>query len=102
MYPMDLVIPGRIRQKLASKHGVNEDDIRECFANLTRQHKFLLDTREDHQTDPPTRWFISETDFGRQLKIVFMVDENKSVIIKSAFEPNDEEIRIYCRCGISY
>lgn len=47
---------------------------------------------------PPTRWFISETDYGRKLKIVFM-NTDQGVVIRTAYDPNPEEMRIYKKYG---
>lgn len=94
---MNLTISSGVRAKLSAKiPPVSESEILQCFAN--RQGKFLLDTRADNQTDPPTQWFLSETDFGRKLKVVFMLKDN-SVVIKSAYDPNAEEARIYSKYG---
>ena len=89
---MAIEISTRVLSKLRQKHNVTSEDIEECFATRTRG--YLEDTREDHKTDPPTLWFISETYIGRTLKVIFMFKDN-DIIIKSAFEPNPEEIRIY-------
>lgn len=89
---MGLVISQRTREKLANKHSVTEEDIRQCFAN--REGRYLTDKRERHRTDPPTRWFIAETNFGRKLKIAF-VQTGDEVIIKTAYNPNSNELRIY-------
>jgi hypothetical protein len=95
---MALVISQRVRDKLASKPTpVNEDEIIQCFAN--RLGEYLLDEREDNKTDPPTKWFVAETDYGRKLKVVFMHKEDVGVIIKTAYDPNSEEIRIYRKYG---
>ena len=91
---MQLVISSKVRQKLALKHGLSERDVRECFCDPTVV--LLIDTREEHKTDPPTQWFIGETDMGKRIKIVFLFKEGK-VIIKSAFPPNQEEERIYAK-----
>jgi hypothetical protein len=91
---MPLTISDKIRQKLTQKHGVNEEDIIQCFAS--REKGFLEDIREDHKTDPPTRWFIAETDFGRKLKVVFIqYPATGEIHIKTAYEPNLKEIAIY-------
>lgn len=45
-------------------------------------------------TNPLTRWFIAETDFGRKLKIAFMPTD-EGIVIKTAYGPNTEELRIY-------
>lgn len=92
---MNLNISPKVRQKLAAKHNVEIHEVEQCFCN--REKGFLKDTREDHKTDPPTLWFIAETNFGRKLKIIFIILEDKSVSIKSAFPPNDIELKIYSR-----
>lgn len=96
---MALRISDGVRNKLASKHGVSEDEIVQCFAN--RSGQFLEDTREAHRSDPPTEWFIAETDFGRELKVVFVNPGKGDIFIKSAFEPNQRERRIYQKYGQS-
>lgn len=92
---MALRISPKIRKKLAEKHNVSEQEILECFAS--REKKYLEDTREDHKTDPPTLWFVAETDFGRKLKIAFMQDKDGDIHIKTAYPANEEEIRIYIK-----
>ncbi|MGA7981011.1 MAG: hypothetical protein WCA32_12415 [Chromatiaceae bacterium] len=54
----------------------------------------MIDTREEHRTQPPTRWFIAETNLGRKLKVVF-VPKGEDVIIKTAYGPNEIERRMY-------
>lgn len=87
-----LIIAPNIRAKLSNQHQVNEHEIMEAFAN--REKGLLEDTRAENQTIPPTQWFIAETFRGRLLKIVFIADEH-NINIKTAYEPNIEEIRIY-------
>jgi hypothetical protein len=102
---MAIVISPRIRKKLEEKHGVSEDEIRQCFANV--EGGFIRDTREEHQTDPPSHWFVAETNRRRKLKVVFVarkvlaVDGNETVQIeiKTAYDANGEEISIYERLG---
>ena len=94
---MALVISPQVRNKLANKTPpVSKDEILQCFAN--RAGNFLLDTLADHLTNPVTRWFIAETDYGRKLKVVF-IPLDGDIIIKSAFDPNAEELRIYAKFG---
>lgn len=94
----NLQISPSVQRKLAGKTPpVKRDEILECFAN--REGKFLLDTREDHQSDPPTRWFIAETNFGRKLKVVFIA-RGPVVTIRTAYDPNDDEMRIYSKYGM--
>jgi hypothetical protein len=93
-----LYISTRVREKLLSKHQVTEGQIIQCFANRTGRD--LFDTRPEHRTDPPTRWFIAQTDYGIKLKICFIYDPTTELVeIKSAFSPNEEEIRIYKKYG---
>lgn len=95
---MKLLISQKIRHKLANKNPpVTEDDIVQCFSNRTG--KLLEDDREDHKSDPVTKWFISETDYGVKLKVVFIYYPEKGVAIRSAYTPNPEEIRIYSKYG---
>jgi len=90
---MALKISAKVKAKLQRKHNVTEDEISECFQSCEKS--FLIDPREEHQTIPPTQWFISETDYGRLLKVVFIIREDGDIGIKTAFEPNAEEMRIY-------
>lgn len=89
---MALKIAPSIRSKLASRHQVKESDVIECFAN--RDRGFLIDKREEHQTNPPSKWFIAETDYGKKLKVVF-IELDGDIHIKTAYAANEEEIRIY-------
>jgi len=96
---MALLISAKITAKLAQKHNVTREDIEQCFA--TRSKGFLRDVREEHRTNPPTLWFISETYNGRKLKVVFIrIDGGNGVkdfAIKTAFEPSDEDLMVYNR-----
>lgn len=90
---MDLIISLRIRDKLLGKTPpVHEREIFQCFANRTG--KFLYETREEHKTDPATRWFIAETNAGRKLKVVFVPTE-EGIRIKSAYDPEPAALHIY-------
>ena len=93
---MAIIISQKIHEKLATKHNVTTEEVSQCFAN--RSGKFLIDTREEHASDPPTKWFISETDFGRKLKIVF-VPKDGNIYLRSAFIPNESEFSIYKNYG---
>jgi hypothetical protein len=88
-----LRVSERILEKLQVKHRVKIEEIWECFLN--RIGGFLEDARANHQTEPPTMWFIAETDSGRLLKIVFMELRDGNYEIKTAYEPNDIEVTIY-------
>lgn len=93
-----LLISQKIKHKLASKTPpVTEVEIAQCFSN--RNGGFLEDEREDHKSDPPTKWFISETDYGVKLKIVFIFYPDRGIAIRSAYTPNPDELRIYSKFG---
>jgi uncharacterized DUF497 family protein len=95
-----LSISQRVAEKLLEKHGVEPKEVQQCFENRTGG--FLEDTREQHQTDPPTQWFIGETNSGRKLKVVFIQRQTAvgpQLDIRTAYEPNAEEIRIYEKFG---
>ena len=92
---MKLHIAVSIREKLAGKQPpVTENEIIQCFANQT--HKPLIDTREEHLTNPHTRWFVAETDYGRKLKIIY-IPKTDGIHIKSAYDAAPEIIRIYSK-----
>jgi len=92
---MSLNISLKVRKKLAQPdHNVTEEEILQCFANRYRGN--CTDSRPEHQTPIPTKWFVSETDYGRRLKIVFIHDLIGNIIdIKSAYPATAEVIRIY-------
>lgn len=95
---MALLISPKISHKINTRHQVTEDEVAECFA--TRSGKFLVDSRENHATDPPTLWFISETYQNRKLKVVF-IKTGVDIYLRTAYEPNSEELRIYKKFGQS-
>jgi hypothetical protein len=102
--PVGLSISNRIRRKLAERHNVTEDEVLQCFQNL--EGEYLRDTREDNQTEPATYWFIAPTNRERKLKVCFVArrietpDGAKTVIeIKTAYDPNADEIALYERKG---
>lgn len=94
---MAIKISSKIRDKLLYKHNVREAEVCECFAN--RIGKYLLDPREQHQSDPPTLWFIAETNMGRRLKVAF-VPQDGDDYIRTAFVPDENEERIYNKYGM--
>lgn len=71
---------------------VAEAEILQCFANQT--HEPLFDDREEHATNPRTRWFVGETDYGRKLKVVY-VPRGYDIYVKSAYDANAKYVRIY-------
>lgn len=92
----NIIISSRIDQKLDSKHTVSAQEVDQCFDNKCGFN--LIDDREAHQTDPPTLWFIAETNKGRLLKIIHVFRDG-NIYLKSAYEPDDVEIGIYEREG---
>jgi hypothetical protein len=91
---MALRISRAVRNKLANKNPpVSQEEIEQCF--VTRERGFLEDTRDRHRTLPPTQWFISDTYMGRLLKVVFIALNDGSIAIRTAYDPNKEEKRIY-------
>jgi hypothetical protein len=94
---MALIISQKIRLKLANKvPPVTQAEIEECFTN--RNGRYVLDTREEHQTDPPTRWFVAETHYGRKLKVVF-IPMLPNIVIRTAYDANADEIALYRKKG---
>lgn len=79
--------------KLQAKHQVQLKHVEQCFMN--REFSYLEDTRENRATNPPTFWFIAETDQRRLLKVVFIGHPDGIVELKTAYEPNDLEKKIY-------
>lgn len=88
----NIIISSRIDEKLDSKHAVTAEEVEQCFGNRCGFN--LIDDREENRTDPPTLWFVAETNSGRQLKIVFVYRDG-NIYLKSAYEPNEDEINIY-------
>lgn len=91
-----LIISADVLAKLASKHNVSRREVEQCFDN--RCGMYLVDDREDNQTDPATLWFIAETNYERVLKVVF-VPQDGNHHLKTAYEPDAIEIDIFERIG---
>lgn len=92
---MPLKISHSVRVKLGLKNPpVSREEIEQCFAN--RSGRYLEDTREEHKSNPPTQWFIAETYYGRKLKVVF-IQRGEDTVIRTAYDPNREELRIYTK-----
>lgn len=97
IHPMDAlkIAPG-ILVKLKDRHHVSRQEVEQCFQN--RAGRLLVDDRALTKTNPPTLWFIATTNRGRSLKIVY-IQRGASVDLKTAYEPNEDEARIYRRHG---
>ena len=90
---MRVLISAYTKFKLKTKHNIIKEDIVQCFENLIENP--VIDSREEHRTEPPTQWFISDTDKGRRLKVVFIQISATAIVIKTAYEPNAQEEKIY-------
>lgn len=90
-----IIISDTIRAKLAAEHDVGVPEVHQCFANRTGS--LLLDTRDQHKTDPPTRWFIAPTNRGRLLKVCYV--PGSDYFLRTCFEPDDTELAIYRKHG---
>ena len=88
----NLIIAPDIRDKLLDKHQVKEGEVHECFFNV--DGPYVEDTEEEHRTDPPTEWFVAQTDRGRWLKVVFVFRDG-NIFLKSAFDANPKSMGIY-------
>lgn len=91
-----LNITPAILSKLRDRHGVSRAEVEQCFQN--RAGRLLVDDRALTKTNPPTLWFIATTNRGRSLKIVY-IQRGTLVDLKTAYEPNEDEARIYRRHG---
>jgi hypothetical protein len=91
-----LIITAKVLEKLKNKHAVDRSEVEQCFFNMAG--KLLTDNRELRRTNPPTLWFISKTNKGRFLKIVY-IQKLSEIHLKSAFAPSAVEIAIYARHG---
>lgn len=68
----------------------------QCFAN--REGRYLIDSREQHKTVPPTQWFVASTDFGIWLKVCFVFDPVSRLIeIKTAYPATEVVKEMYFR-----
>jgi hypothetical protein len=92
----NLRISENILWKLAEQHNVTRTEVEQCFRN--RQGRLLMDTRVLTKTNPPTLWFVACTNKGRSLKVVY-IQKGNIVELKTAYDPNEEEARIYKRYG---
>lgn len=94
----NLVVSEAVKTKLQKKHQVTLREVEHCFFN--RKGRLLYDNRALTKTNPPTLWFIAQTNQNRKLKIVY-IQKGLQVILKTAYEPNEEELAIYERYGMA-
>lgn len=88
----NLLISAAIEEKLKDKHAVCRREVEQCFENL--DGPLLIDDRDDHQSDPPTLWFLARTNKNRLLKVVY-IQRGSRVYLRTCYDPNDVEISIY-------
>ncbi|MDH4466500.1 MAG: hypothetical protein QE271_00460 [Bacteriovoracaceae bacterium] len=63
---------------------------------LNRIGPLAKEVRVNNQGMEIRFWFISKTNKGRRLKIVFFIDpEEKAPVVITAYEPNDDEVSLY-------
>ncbi len=92
----NFIVSSGVLAKLRDKHDISIREVEQCFENKCGM--YVVDDREDNQTDPATLTFIAPTNRGRLLKVAFIfLDGN--VHIKTAFEPDDQDIAFYERHG---
>jgi uncharacterized DUF497 family protein len=89
---MKIIVSDAVLIKLNHKHQVSIKEVEECFLN--RVGGLLFDTREEHQTQPVTLWFVAPTNKNRMLKVIY-ISEGETVYIKSVYQANADIIRIY-------
>lgn len=92
----NLVISEIVKEKITTKHNVTIAEVRQCFLN--RGGRLLVDNRALTKTNPPTLWFIADTNKARTLKIVY-IQNGLQVHLKTAYEPNEIETAIYLKYG---
>lgn len=56
--------------------------------------QLIEDTAEEHRTTPPSFWFIAQTDYGRQLKVV-LVPKDGNIFLKTAFDAKISHVQLY-------
>jgi len=61
-YMKNLLISKGVLEKLHAKHHVEKREVEQCFENI--DGPLLIDTREVHNSDPVTLWFISKTNLA--------------------------------------
>jgi uncharacterized DUF497 family protein len=92
----NFIVSSSVLTKLKDKHGITVREVEQCFENKCGM--YVEDEREDNRTDPATLTFIAPTNQNRLLKVAFIfLDGN--VHIKTAFEPDAQDIAFYEKHG---
>ncbi|MCM0606471.1 MAG: hypothetical protein KA715_10305 [Xanthomonadaceae bacterium] len=91
---VSFIVYQEIERKLLEKHGVTVLEVEEAFYNLTGE--YAREVRPMNHGEHPRYWFISKTNAGHRLKVVFVDDpeETRPVLI-TAYNPNEEEEELY-------
>lgn len=96
MEDFEVIISEEIKSKIASDdHGnITRKEILECFENHCG--KYCQDTRKQHldSSGNPSLWFVSETNKGRSLKIMLVMQDGR-IYLKSAYPSTENVRRIY-------
>jgi hypothetical protein len=93
---MHIRASAKVVSKLEKKHSVTMEEVHQCFDN--REGLAIKEIRPEHKTDPPTRWFLAETNRGRLLKVVYVLTRigDKGLIdLRTAFPPGADDIAYY-------
>jgi len=80
-----------IVEKLVQKHGVQQQEVREVFANLP-QFRFV---EKGHRPDENVYAALGQTDAGRYLIIFFVYKKDRRALILSARDMTHAERRKY-------
>jgi len=89
-----IIIYPLILDKLRDKHGVSAHEVEQVFWN--REAILAKELRSHNQGDEDRFWFISNTDKGRELKVVFFIDvDEQAPVVITTYEPNDDEVKLY-------
>ena len=91
----ELYLSDWVKTKLLMKEPpISIDEVEEAFFNCTGI--YIKEVRSEHETIPPTFWFISDTSECRVLKICFIpIFDKKRIILKTAFDAEEWEIDEY-------
>ena len=80
-----------IVEKLVQKHGVQQQEVREVFANLP-QFRFV---EKGHRPDENVYAALGQTDAGRYLIVFFVCKKDRRALILSARDMTHAERRKY-------
>jgi hypothetical protein len=100
---MELIIPDAIAEKIWSKDNrkISREDVQAAWQTFlnSQEHDTVLDTREEHDTWPPTEWILVRQR-RHILKLVFIIDEtDDTAYLKTAFFVDQRTIKAYTDLG---